>query len=124
MTSRESNTRLKKLCRQELSQRRLIFASNRGPIEYYFTENRQLRARRGSGGVVTALSSISKYVELNWVTSAMGEGDRQMARETSGGRFRASIGGENLYLNFIMSFVIPFCGSSNIICGAHPILPI
>ncbi|MBA7663247.1 Validamine 7-phosphate valienyltransferase [subsurface metagenome] len=117
MTSRESNTRLKKLCRQELSQRRLIFASNRGPVEYYFTENRQLRARRGSGGVVTALSSISKYVELNWVTSAMGEGDRQMARETSGGRFRASIGGENLYLHFVICPRNVYHKFYNVICN-------
>ena len=117
MASQGTDTRLKELCRQELSQRRLIFASNRGPVEYYFTEDRQLRARRGSGGVVTALSSISKYVELNWIASAMGEGDRQMAREASEGRFRASIGGENLYLHFVICPRNVYHKFYNVICN-------
>jgi len=74
-----SGARLKELCQQRLSPRRLILASNRGPVEYYLTEDRQLGSRRGSGGVVTALTSLGKYVELDWIASTMGEGDRQAA---------------------------------------------
>ena len=103
-TSRESNSvRLEKLCNQKLSQRRLILASNRGPIEYYLTEDRQLQARRGSGGVVTALSSLGKYVEVDWIASAMGEGDRQAARRARGRRFKLPLADENLYLHFVVS---------------------
>jgi len=68
-----NDSRLKELCRRRLSARRLILASNRGPIEYYFAEDGELRSRRGSGGVVTALSSLSRYVEIDWVASAMGQ---------------------------------------------------
>lgn len=96
-----SDTRLKELCRQRLSGRRIILASNRGPIEYYFTEDRQLRSRRGSGGVVTALSSLSKYVELDWIASAMGQGDREVAQRAQGKRFKTP-DNDNLYLRFVV----------------------
>ena len=77
---KSSSARLEELCRQKLSQRRLILASNRGPIEYHITEDKQLQTRRGSGGVVTALTGLSKYLELDWIASVMGAGDRQVAR--------------------------------------------
>lgn len=99
----DSSARLRELCSQKLSQRRLILASNRGPVEYYFTEDRRLQARRSSGGVVTALSGISKYIELDWIASAMGEGDRQVAREAPGGRVKVPLAGEKLYLRFVVS---------------------
>ena len=104
-TNQESDNarQLTELCRQQLSQRRLILVSNRGPIEYYLAEDRHLRLRRGSGGVVTALSSLSKYVELDWIASAMGEGDRQVARRAQGGRFKVPSVNENLHLHFVVS---------------------
>lgn len=98
-----SNARLKELCSQRLSSRRLILASNRGPIEYYFTEDKQLRLRRGSGGIVTALGSLSNYVELSWIASAMGEGDREVARRAHGKRFKVPSVSDNLYLNFVVN---------------------
>ena len=98
-----SNARLKELCSQRLSPGRLILASNRGPIEYYFTEGRQLRLRRGSGGIVTALSSLTNYVELDWIASAMGEGDREAAQRAHGRHFKVPSFNNNLYLNFVVS---------------------
>jgi len=53
--------------------------------------------------VVTALSSLAKYVELNWIASAMGEGDRETARRAQAGRFKVEVSDENLYLRFIAS---------------------
>jgi len=83
-----NDARLRELCSTKLSQRRLILASNRGPIEYHLTQGGQLEARRGSGGVVTALSSLSRYVELDWIASAMREGDREAARRAHGGALK------------------------------------
>ena len=97
----DSERRLKELC-QRLSPRRLILASNRGPIEYYLTENEELRSRRGSGGVVTALSSLSRYTAIDWIASAMGRGDREMAQRAEGKRFKAPDGNDNLYLRFLV----------------------
>ncbi len=99
----DSTQRLEELCSQRLTQRRLILASNRGPIEYYLTGDGQLRSRRGSGGVVTAFSSLSKYVELNWIASAMGEGDRQAAQKAQGGRFKTPSAADNLHLHFVVN---------------------
>jgi len=98
-----NKARLEELCSQRLSQRRLVLASNRGPIEYHLTQDGQLQARRGSGGIVTALSSLSKYVELDWIASAMGEGDRKVAQKTGGRHFKAASVGENLYIRFIVN---------------------
>ncbi len=104
MTDQESHSaRLRELCRQRLSGRRLILASNRGPVEYHFADDRQLHARRGSGGLVTALSSLSKYVEVDWVASAMGEGDRQAAQRGDREHIKAPVADENLYLRFIVN---------------------
>ena len=97
-----NDSRLKDLCSQRLSPRRIVLASNRGPIEYYLTEDGQLHSRRGSGGVVTALSSLSRYVELDWIASAMGRGDREMAQRAEGKRFKAPIDNDNLSLRFLV----------------------
>jgi len=99
----DNSDRLRELCSRELSQRRLILASNRGPVEYYLTEDKHLQARRASGGVVTALSGLSSYMEIDWIASAMGEGDRLAARQSSQGRIKVPIAGEKLYLRFVVS---------------------
>ncbi len=98
----DNYSRLQELCRQRLLPRRIILASNRGPIEYYLTEDGKLRSRRGSGGVVTALSSLSRYLELDWIASAMGRGDREMAQRVAGKRFKAPVDNDNLYLRFLV----------------------
>jgi len=93
--------RLKELCSQKLSGRQIILASNRGPIEYYFTEEGKLHSRRGSGGLVTALSGLGRYIELNWIASAMGRADREVAQKAQGNRFKVSIKGDTLFLRFV-----------------------
>ena len=102
-TPQSSNDRLRELCSERLSPRRLILASNRGPIEYHLNQGGQLEAHRGSGGIVTALSSLSKHVELDWITSAMGEGDREAARRAQGERFKVPLADENLHLRFVVT---------------------
>ncbi len=97
------NVRLRELCRQRLSQRRLVLASNRGPIEFHLASDQQLEARRGSGGVVTALSSVSKFLEVDWVASTMGEGDRQAVQRAHQGHIKISLAGETLYLRFVVT---------------------
>ena len=62
-----------------LQGRRLVLASNRGPIEYHRDAHGRIKSRRGSGGVVTALAALSRYVKLSWVASAMSETDRSVA---------------------------------------------
>ncbi len=93
---------LYELCQDLLAERRLILISNRGPVDYRVGKDDRLQLIRGSGGVVTALSAISKYVELTWIASAMGEGDRRVAAQHSG-RFQVQLPGQRLYLRFVTS---------------------
>lgn len=76
--------RLQALCQEMLARRRLIIASNRGPIEYRIEADGSLSAQRGSGGMVTALMAATRFVPATWVASAMTDGDRRAAEEARG----------------------------------------
>lgn len=70
---------LQKICRRVLGERRLVIASNRGPVTYEKGEDGGFVAKRGSGGVVTALSSLTHVTPLTWVAAALSETDREIA---------------------------------------------
>lgn len=74
--------RLKALTEQLLERRKLIIASNRGPMEYSIEPGGSLTAHRGSGGMVTALVSATRFVPATWVASAMTDGDRIAAERS------------------------------------------
>ena len=94
---------LRALSRTVLSDRRLIFASNRGPVEHHVTADGRIEARRGSGGVSTALSSLAQMVEFTWVASAIGEGDRRVWEDCQGSRIRSPLPGHQIYLHFVVT---------------------
>ena len=75
---------LEALCQEMLAQRRLIIASNRGPVEYRIEPDGALTAHRGSGGMVTALLAAARFVPATWVASAMTDGDRMAAEQANG----------------------------------------
>jgi trehalose 6-phosphate synthase len=62
-----------------LGDRRLIIATNRGPVTFATAADGSLRPRRGSGGLVTALGQVGRYVPVTWVAVALTEGDRRVA---------------------------------------------
>ena len=94
---------LVELCREMLRDRRLILVSNRGPVEHRVTADGQLRARRGTGGVVTALSALTRYIDFTWVASAMGEGDRRVVEDANGQSVRSSIRGQQVSLRYVVT---------------------
>ncbi len=63
-----------------LRERALIIASNRGPVTFHRENDGSFSARKGSGGVVTAVSSIAREHQPIWIAAAMTEGDRLRAR--------------------------------------------
>ena len=67
-------------------RRRLIVVSNRGPISYTRDEHGNRSARRGGGGLVTALGPLVSVHDVTWIANAMTDEDRVVARE-SGGAF-------------------------------------
>jgi len=66
---------------QLMHAHRLIIASNRGPVEFQLTQDKALKARRGSGGMVTALIDAGNQLKVTWVAMAMTEGDRIAVKE-------------------------------------------
>jgi trehalose 6-phosphate synthase len=106
MESRQSyfdkkEQRFQELCQRMLAERRLIVASNRGPVDYTPAPDGRFHAQRGSGGLVAALSPVSRFIPLTWVASAMSEGDRRLAEEAAG-RIRVPLPEQEIYLRFVV----------------------
>jgi trehalose 6-phosphate synthase len=83
-----------------LHGRRLLIATNRGPVSFTSGADGALRARRGSGGLVTALGQVWRHAPVTWVASAMGEGDRRAARDLA--LLDRAVGDEQLRLRFVV----------------------
>jgi trehalose 6-phosphate synthase len=66
------------------SRRKLIVVSNRPPVAFGQDEDGNRIARRGGGGLVTALRSLVALHDVTWVASAMTEEDRAVAAEAGG----------------------------------------
>ncbi len=66
------------------ARRRLIVVSNRGPVTFDRDADGQRVARRGGGGLVTALRSLVAMHDVIWIASAMTDEDRAVAEEASG----------------------------------------
>jgi trehalose 6-phosphate synthase len=63
-------------------RRKLIVVSNRGPVSYGRAADGSRTAKRGGGGLVTALRSLVQYHDVTWIASAITEEDRAAAGET------------------------------------------
>src|SRR3954447_12127509 len=66
------------------SRRKLVVVANRGPVSYDRTPGGERVARRGGGGLVTALRSLVARHDVTWIASAMSEEDRVVAAEHGG----------------------------------------
>jgi trehalose 6-phosphate synthase len=63
----------------------LVLVSNRGPATFERDEAGALRPRRGSGGLVSALTGLVHHRQAIWIASAMSEEDVE-ASDAHGGR--------------------------------------
>jgi trehalose 6-phosphate synthase len=63
------------------ARRNLIVASNRGPVTFRTDAAGNRIARRGGGGLVTALRSLVSHHDVTWVASAITDEDRLVALE-------------------------------------------
>jgi trehalose 6-phosphate synthase len=89
-----------------LENRILIVASNRGPVSFTMTQDGKFTSRKGSGGVVTAVSAIAKNRQPVWVAAAMTEGDRGRAEQAGrDGEVLISPPGDRP--DFRLRFVVP-----------------
>jgi trehalose 6-phosphate synthase len=89
---------------QLIHARRLIIATNRGPVEYYLTQDQTMKSRRGAGGMVTALIDAGSRMEVTWVAMAMTEGDRiafREAQKNNDGLLPSPIRGQKMELRYV-----------------------
>src|SRR5918994_4767430 len=63
------------------ARRKLIVVSNRGPLAYARGADGERVARRGAGGLVTALAPLVSHHDVTWIASAISEEDRVVAAE-------------------------------------------
>lgn len=95
---------LPEAAQQFLGRVTLIIASNRGPVEFGAEPDGTFTTRRGTGGVVTAVSAVSRFTNAIWVAAAMTEGDRlraQLAAEQ--GEAVIEPDGSDLRVRFVVS---------------------
>jgi trehalose 6-phosphate synthase len=60
-------------------RRKLIVVSNRGPATFARAASGERIAKRGGGGLVTALRSLVQHHDVTWIASAMSDEDRAVA---------------------------------------------
>ncbi|MEE8370053.1 MAG: trehalose-6-phosphate synthase, partial [Dehalococcoidia bacterium] len=80
--------------------RRLIIASNRGPMEFQIEPDGSLKAQRGSGGMVTALMAAARFVPATWIAAAMTDGDRKAAADANHSLLK--VPDNEIYVRFVL----------------------
>ena len=111
---------LTQLCAHLLSRRPLILVSNRGPVEHQIPPNRPHappEPRRGSGGVVTAFSTLAQNHPFTWISSAMGEGDRAVAGPAGARRLPSPLPGHQIALRYVVTPRRAYHKYYNILCN-------
>jgi trehalose 6-phosphate synthase len=63
----------------EVANAQIIIASNRGPVTFATNENGRVMPKRGTGGLVTALTGALQHSGGLWIASAMTDEDRTQA---------------------------------------------
>ena len=72
-------------------RRKLIVVSNRGPATYERAADGTRVARRGGGGLVTALRGFLDHHDVTWIASAMSDEDRVVAVDNNGEAVRRDV---------------------------------
>ena len=64
-----------------MGQHSLVIVSNRGPIRFLQGADGGRIAKRGGGGLVTALSGVAQHQKVTWVAAALTDEDEAVAEE-------------------------------------------
>src|SRR4051794_6911950 len=78
----------------------LVLVSNRGPVTY----EEDGSVKRGTGGLVTALTGLASHRDAIWIASAMTDGDVRQSEERDGRPFEVDApGGGTYHVRFVAS---------------------
>jgi trehalose 6-phosphate synthase len=96
--------------------RKIVIASNRGPVTFELNERNELEPHRGSGGLVTALSGMARQSQATWIACALTEGDRIWKQ----GKIDLFLEGNPIEIKFLAPSEESYEGYYNVI--ANPLL--
>src|SRR5882757_2924903 len=82
-------------------RRKLLVVFNRAPFSYTRDVDGRRVARRGGGGVVTALGGLLAHHDVTWVASAMTAEDRAAAAEHDGSFVEETADGASYRLRLV-----------------------
>src|SRR3954463_16538075 len=101
----------------EQAQAPLVLVSNRGPVTFQDDGS----VKRGTGGLVTALTGLASHRDAIWIASAMTDADVEKTRENEGKPFEVEAPeGGSFRVRFVESDPEAYDGFYNII--ANPML--
>jgi trehalose 6-phosphate synthase len=83
------------------TRRKLLVVFNRAPVTYTRDADGRRVARRGGGGVVTALGGLLAHHDVTWVASAMSEEDKAVAAERDGSFVEETADGASYRLRLV-----------------------
>jgi trehalose 6-phosphate synthase len=63
------------------ARRPVVILSNRGPLAFRHTDDEELIADRGAGGLVSGLAPLVTDTDATWIAAAMSDADRQAATQ-------------------------------------------
>ena len=88
--------------KQYLKDKFVIVASNRGPVEFRRDEQGELKAHRGAGGVVTAMSTALVATDAVWISTARTKEDAAMADKARRRRIPMPPDNPQYYVRYIV----------------------
>ncbi|HLM25675.1 MAG TPA: trehalose-6-phosphate synthase [Thermoleophilaceae bacterium] len=97
----------------------LVLVSNRGPATFS-REDGELKAMRGGGGLVTALTGLVHHRDAVWVASAMTEEDAEVSRRHEGRSFDCELDDVTYRIKLVESDVDSYDAFYNVV--ANPLL--
>ena len=98
----------------------LVLVSNRGPATFERDDDGELVARRGGGGLVTALTGLVNHRDALWIASAMSEEDAEASKEHDGKSFDCDVEGTEYRVRLVESDPDAYDAFYNVI--ANPML--
>ena len=84
-----------------VGNRRIIVASNRGPVEFHRDARSRITTKRGAGGVVTGITGLARSLPITWIAAAMSEGDRQVFPDASAPARDVKLGRQPLRVRYV-----------------------
>jgi trehalose 6-phosphate synthase len=100
--------------------RPLTLLSNRGPATFERDDAGRLTARRGGGGLVTALTGLLRKRDALWIASAMTEEDVEVSMQHGGRGFEVQLDDSQYRIRLVASDPVAYDRFYNVI--ANPLL--